>query len=105
MQDVARLIEFYKSPLGRIVRALVRAGYRSAVTTQDHLNHLGGDPFRLRRKTIWENHSRGLGGAFSPALLGCQLDGVFGMLGLQQAVVGERSGAEGEGGPSVESRA
>jgi len=71
-----------------IVRALVRAGFRSAVTTEDAPNRRAGDPYRLGRKTLWENHSRGLGGAHSDALLACQLDGVFGMLGMQRPVPG-----------------
>jgi len=75
-----------------IIRALVRSGYRSAVTTEDAANRIGGDPFRLCRKTLWENHSRGLNGAYAPALLACQLDGVFRLLGMQRPVVGDRSG-------------
>lgn len=75
-----------------IIRRLVRSGYRSGVTTEDALNRVGGDPFKLRRKTLWENHSRGFDGAYSPALLACQLDGVFGMLGIQKPVIGDRTG-------------
>jgi peptidoglycan/xylan/chitin deacetylase (PgdA/CDA1 family) len=74
-----------------IIRCLVRSGYRSAVTTEDSVNRVGGDPFKLRRKTLWENHSRGHAGAYSPALLACQLDGVFRLLGLQKPVLGDRS--------------
>ncbi|MBS2028810.1 MAG: polysaccharide deacetylase family protein [Deltaproteobacteria bacterium] len=85
-RDFAYPNGFYSREL---MHALVHAGYRSAVTTEDAQNELGGDPFRLRRKTLWENHSRGLFGGHSDALLGCQVDSVFGTLGLQRPVVGD----------------
>jgi len=72
-----------------LVEALIHAGYRSALTTEDAQNRVGGDPFQLRRKTLWENHSRGLFGTHSDALLGCQVDSVFGTLGLQRPVLGD----------------
>jgi peptidoglycan/xylan/chitin deacetylase (PgdA/CDA1 family) len=78
-----------------IERILVRCGFRSAVTTEDELNRLGGDPFHLKRKTLWENHSRGAAG-YSAALLGCHVDGVFGMLGLSPSV----SGGQPPGAPA-----
>ena len=80
-----------------IVRRLVRSGFRSGVTTEDALNRIGGDPFRLRRKTLWENHSRAADGRFNPALLACHVDSIFGMLGMVKPVIGDRTVAAGVG--------
>jgi len=74
----------------RVVTALVRLGYRSAVTTEDLPNQVGGDPFRLRRKTLWENFSRGPFG-YSATLTSCHLDDVFTLLALTRPVRGERT--------------
>ncbi|MHB8875267.1 MAG: polysaccharide deacetylase family protein [Myxococcaceae bacterium] len=73
-----------------LVRLLVAAGFRSAVTTEDEPNHIGGDPFALKRKVLWESFSLGLGGRYSAPLTTCQLDDVFGMLGLTHPVPGLR---------------
>lgn len=78
----------------RVVAALVRHGFRSAVTTEDLPNRVGGDLFRLKRKTLWENFSRGPFG-YSANLTACHLDDVFGMLSLTHPVIGERSRAAG----------
>ncbi len=79
------------------VRALVRAcGFETAVTTEDRENVRGGDPLALRRKMIWENTTLGPAG-YSPALATCNLEGVFGALGLVRPVAGEwRTLAEAE---------
>lgn len=74
-----------------IVRRLVRSGFRSGVTTEDALNRIGGDPFRLRRKTLWENHSRAADGRFDPAMLACHVDSIFGMLGIVKPVLGDKT--------------
>ncbi len=73
----------------RVVASLVHHGFRSAVTTEDLPNHAGGDLFRLRRKTIWENYSRGPFGYSSP-LIACHLDDVFTLLALTRPVSGSR---------------
>lgn len=73
----------------RVVSALVRSGFRSAVTTEDSPNRVGGDHFRIKRKTLWENFSRGVFG-YSPSLIGCHFDDVFSFLGLARPVIGER---------------
>ncbi len=71
------------------VRELVaRAGFEGAVTTEDHENVRGGDPYRLCRKMLWENTTLGPT-AYSPALAACNLEGVFHALGLSRAVLGE----------------
>lgn len=67
-----------------IVQILARNGFRSAVTTEDLLNRIGGDPFTLKRKVLWENFSTGVMGDYSSSLTACQLDDVFGMLGMNQ---------------------
>lgn len=73
-----------------VIRVLARCGFRSAVTTEDRPNLLGGDPFALRRKVLWENFSLGLGGGYSAPLTACHLDDVFGMLGVSHPVLGRR---------------
>jgi hypothetical protein len=66
-----------------VIAALVRNGFRSAVTTEDMPNLIGGDPFTLKRKVLWENFSLGVTGEYSPSLTVCQLDDCFGMLGMR----------------------
>src|SRR5690606_17799213 len=76
------------------IRALIRNGYRSAVTTEDRPNRLGEDPYTLKRKCVWEFTSRGVGG-FSPAVTACNFDATLGQLGLSRWVHGERPDAVG----------
>lgn len=73
-----------------VVRALVRHGFRSGVTTEDLLNRRGGDPFTLKRKILWENFSLGMTGRYSSPLTGCHIDDVFGLLNLHHPVLGKR---------------
>ena len=73
----------------RVIAALRRAGFRSAVTTEDAPNRVGVDPLRLRRKTIWENTGRGTFG-FSERVAKCQLDDLFGLLSLTHPERGMR---------------
>jgi peptidoglycan/xylan/chitin deacetylase (PgdA/CDA1 family) len=74
-----------------LIAALVRNGFKSAVTTEDLPNRVGGDPFTLKRKVLWENFSVGASGEYSSALTSCQLDDVFGFLGLTRPVLGKRT--------------
>jgi len=76
------------------IRALIRNGYRSAVTTEDRPNRLGEDPYTLKRKCVWEFTSRGVAG-FSEAVNACNLDDTLGQLGLSTWVHGERPDAVG----------
>lgn len=78
----------YHTPAVR--RLVAAAGFEGAVTTEDHENVRGGDPYRLRRKMLWENTTLGPT-AYSPALAACNLEGVFHALGLSRAVLGEYS--------------
>jgi hypothetical protein len=73
-----------------VIGVLVRNGFRSAVTTEDLPNGIGGDPFTLKRKVLWENFSVGALGGYSQSLTVCQLDDCFGMLGLREPVLGRR---------------
>src|SRR5262249_4446620 len=56
VRDFAYCNGWYSDELVQILR---RAGFRSAVTTEDVPNRLGGDPFLLKRKVLWENFSVG----------------------------------------------
>ena len=74
-----------------VIRTLKLHGFRSGVTTEDVPNRIGGDPFSLKRKVLWENFSIGMLGDYSTALTGCQLDDCFGLLGMSQPVPGRRA--------------
>jgi peptidoglycan/xylan/chitin deacetylase (PgdA/CDA1 family) len=74
-----------------LIQILVRAGFRSAVTTEDLLNRIGGDPFALKRKVVWENFSVGARGTYSSHLTGCQMDDVFTSLGGGTVVIGRKT--------------
>jgi peptidoglycan/xylan/chitin deacetylase (PgdA/CDA1 family) len=80
---------YYTPAVKRMVAA---AGFASAVTTEDAENRRGGDPYALKRKVLWENSTLGARG-YSSALAACNLGGVFGALGWQQPVPGERPDA------------
>ncbi|XXF81573.1 polysaccharide deacetylase family protein [Myxococcaceae bacterium GXIMD 01537] len=73
-----------------IIRVLAAHGFRSGVTTEDLPNRIGGDPYTLKRKVLWENFSMGVLGDYSSALTGCQLDDCFGVLGVSHPVAGKR---------------
>jgi peptidoglycan/xylan/chitin deacetylase (PgdA/CDA1 family) len=89
----------YHTPAVR--RMVAEAGYLAAVTTEDLENRRGGDPFALRRKVLWENSTLGAAG-YSRALAACNLDGVFGAMGLQPPVLGERPDGAEEAPDAVE---
>jgi peptidoglycan/xylan/chitin deacetylase (PgdA/CDA1 family) len=73
-----------------VIRLLKSHGFRSGVTTEDLPNQLGGDPFTLKRKVLWENFSIGMMGDYSAVLTGCQFDDCFMMLGMSRPVPGLR---------------
>ncbi|HUB07757.1 MAG TPA: polysaccharide deacetylase family protein [Myxococcales bacterium] len=70
-----------------VVREVVAAGYRSAVTTEARHNGPGADPFCLGRYTLWEGSTRGPVG-YSKSIAACQLDGSFRVLGIPRMVSG-----------------
>lgn len=74
----------------QLIRCVSRAGFASAVTTEDFPNRLGESPFTLKRKMLWENFSTGVLGGYSSALTSCSVDGFFGMLHLSHPVPGKR---------------
>lgn len=76
-----------------LIRVLKAHGFRSGVTTEDYPNVIGGDPFTLKRKVLWENFSVGLLGERSASLTSCQLDDCFGLLGMSHPVPGRRTQA------------
>ena len=58
------------------VRAVAAAGYRFAYLTCGH--HDPEHPLlTLPRRMLWENYSADLRGSFSPAIMSCQVNGVF----------------------------
>jgi peptidoglycan/xylan/chitin deacetylase (PgdA/CDA1 family) len=73
-----------------VIDALRRHGYASAVTTEDRLNRLGDDPYRIARRVLWEGSARGASGRLSPSLLACQLDDAWAAIGLDASEPGER---------------
>ncbi|MBF5041081.1 polysaccharide deacetylase family protein [Simulacricoccus sp. 17bor-14] len=87
VQDFAYCNGWYSD---EIIRVLQAQGFRSAVTTEDVPNRIGGDPFALKRKVLWENFSLGMLGDYSPSLTTCQLDDCFGVLGMSSPVLGKR---------------
>ncbi|HET6437316.1 MAG TPA: polysaccharide deacetylase family protein [Anaeromyxobacter sp.] len=76
-------------------RLVAAAGFEGAVTTEDRENARGHDPYRLKRKMLWENTTLGPTD-YSGALAVCNLEGVFSALGLARAVPGEYSGLPAE---------
>ncbi|MHB8418017.1 MAG: polysaccharide deacetylase family protein [Myxococcales bacterium] len=70
-----------------VVREVVAAGYRSALTTEARHNGPGEDPFRLGRYTLWEGSTLGPSG-YSRSIAACQLDGSFKVLGIPRTVSG-----------------
>lgn len=73
-----------------VIRVLSANGFRSGVTTEDFPNRIGGDPFTLKRKVLWENFSLGMTGDYSSSLTACQFDDCFGVLGMNHPVPGKR---------------
>jgi peptidoglycan/xylan/chitin deacetylase (PgdA/CDA1 family) len=74
-----------------VVSAARAAGYAAAVTTCDRTNGPGGDRMRIGRKCLWEGHTRGPDGQFSPAVSAAHLHDLFGTLGMTTPVDGEVS--------------
>ncbi len=84
----------YHSPAVR--RAVAEAGFETALTTEDSENARGADPYRIRRKALWESSTLGPLG-YSESLAACNFAGVLQTLGLARVVDGERrEGAAGD---------
>lgn len=82
-----------------VIRAVARAGYRSAVTTEDRQNRLGGNPYTLKRRSVWEYTSRGILG-FSKAVHACNFDGTLATLGIAPWTPGEKPDGLGAAAPA-----
>lgn len=73
-----------------VIDLLRQRGFVSGVTTEDRLNHVGDDPFRIARRCLWEGSTRGLGDRVSESLVACQLDDVWSALGFDASESGRR---------------
>ncbi len=73
-----------------VIAALQRTGFVSGVTTEDRLNRLGDDPYRIGRRVLWEGATTGTFGRISPSLLACQLDDAWSALGFNASEPGLR---------------
>lgn len=84
----------------QVIECLRRTGYASAVTTEDRLNVLGGDPYRIGRRVLWERSAHGPTGRVSASLLACQLDDAWSSLGFDSSESGEREALPAEAAPA-----
>ncbi len=86
-------------------RAVAEAGFETAMTTEDRENARGSDPYRVRRKALWESTSLGPLG-YSESLAACSFAGVLQAMGLAAVVDGERhvgvEDGDGRGASGVE---
>ena len=78
---LGKKIEHLAYPDGRynpfVVDAARACGYRSACTTQDFINKIGGNPYLLGRQLFWENSNWGLLSRSSKAMVASQIKGLF----------------------------
>jgi peptidoglycan/xylan/chitin deacetylase (PgdA/CDA1 family) len=74
------LVQHFAYPDGRfdasVVSAVADAGYRFAYTTCQHRDS-GGPALTIPRRLLWEKSCLDGFGRFSPAVMGCQVNGVF----------------------------
>jgi peptidoglycan/xylan/chitin deacetylase (PgdA/CDA1 family) len=77
-------VRHFAYPDGRfdagMVDEVAAAGYRTAFTTCHHRDERR-PLLTVPRRLLWENSCRGPAGAFSPAVMGCLVEGVFGLSG------------------------
>lgn len=59
----------------RVRKAVEKAGYEYAFTTERGVHRFGGDPYTVRRVLLHEGNVTGLDGEFSPAVLSLRLSG------------------------------
>lgn len=76
-----------------LIKSLRRAGFVSAVTTEDRPNRIGDDPYRIARRVLWERSAAGVGDRTSYSLLACQLDGAWTAAGFNASESGRCSDA------------
>ena len=77
---LGRPVDFFSYPDGRFdtqaVGAVMAAGYRLAFTSCRHRDRARPN-FTVPRRLLWEHSSVGVAGRFSPAIMGCQINGVY----------------------------
>lgn len=80
-RGLGKKVEHLAYPDGRynsfVVDAARACGYRSACTTQDFINKIGGNPYLLGRQLFWENSNWGLLSRSSKAMVASQIKGLF----------------------------
>lgn len=73
-------VRHFAYPDGRFdtvtVAAVAAAGYHTATTICGHVD-ARQPQLTLARRMLWENSSNDANGGFSPAVLGCQVNGIF----------------------------
>lgn len=79
-QKLGPNIRHFAYPDGRfdalVVKGLVEAGYRFGYTTCTH-RHAEHPALTIPRRLLWENACLDASGHFSPAVMSCQVNGVF----------------------------
>jgi len=79
-RELGAKVEHFAYPDGRfdeaVVHAVAAAGYRAAYTTCRHRD-ARHPALTVPRRSFWENSCLGALGRFSPALMSCQVSGVF----------------------------
>jgi peptidoglycan/xylan/chitin deacetylase (PgdA/CDA1 family) len=78
----------YHTPAVR--RALADHGFEAGLTIEDEENRRGADAFRMKRKVLWENTTKGPL-RYSASVATCNIGGVFHALRLASPVPGERA--------------
>jgi peptidoglycan/xylan/chitin deacetylase (PgdA/CDA1 family) len=72
-----------------LMATVARLGYSGAVTTEDVMNRRGANIFTIGRKVLWEGHSQGPLGRYSPSLTAGHFSDLFGVLRARRVVRGE----------------
>jgi peptidoglycan/xylan/chitin deacetylase (PgdA/CDA1 family) len=88
----------YHTPAVR--SALADHGFEAGLTIEDEENRHGADAFRMKRKVLWENTTRGPLG-YSPSVATCNIGGVFHALRLASHVPGERADSPAAPAPAA----
>jgi peptidoglycan/xylan/chitin deacetylase (PgdA/CDA1 family) len=77
---LGRPVDFFSYPDGRFdpdaVGAVMAAGYRLAFTTCHHRDRAAPN-FTVPRRLLWERSSVDGAGRFSPAIMACQINGLY----------------------------
>lgn len=82
-----------------VIDAARACGYRSACTTQDFINKVGGNPYLLGRQLFWENSNWGWLSRSSRAMVTSQVKGLFKIPDRIEASLLPADSPEGSGLP------